>query len=189
MKIEIYVFRHTETYDNKNHIFSGDRDVDLTPLGVQHAGIIADKLKNKKIGIAFTSPLRRAEECLFASLKYHPQVEIIEDRRLIERDYGWLEGHSKDWWAKHSYHLFKIFHRSYYIPPPGGESLYQVKKRINDFLLDFIPIIKEKKVNAVIACHSNSIRPIRQYFEHLSNKEMTKIETKLGEIFTYYLDI
>ena len=189
MKLEVYVFRHTETYDNKNHIFSGDRDVELTPEGLRQAELIAEKLKDKHIGIAFTSPLKRAEECLYTVLKYHPHVEIIEDKRLIERSYGWLEGHSKVWWAKHFYRLFKVFHRSFYIPPPGGESLFQVKKRVDDFLVDFISIVKEKKTNAVIACHSNSIRPIRQYFEHLSNKEMVRIETELGSVFTYYLEV
>lgn len=189
MKVEIYVFRHTETYDNKNHIFSGDRDVRLTPKGLKQVEMIAEKLRDKKIHIAFTSPLQRAKDCLSITLKYHPDVEVIEDKRLIERNYGWLEGHNKNWWAKHFYHLFKIFHRSYYIPPPGGESLYQVKKRVYSFLQDLIKILQERKVNVVIACHSNSIRPIRQYFEGLSNKEMTKIETDLGEVFTYCLDV
>ena len=49
VKYNIYVFRHGQTYFNREHRFTGWKESRLTPLGVKQAKFIAGKLKNKKI--------------------------------------------------------------------------------------------------------------------------------------------
>lgn len=99
--LKIYLFRHGQTYYNKNKKFTGWKDSKLTPLGIKQARIIADKLKNKKINIAFQTCLTRSKQTLKQVLKYHPECrEIIEANRIIERSYGDLEGTSHEEFIK-----------------------------------------------------------------------------------------
>ncbi len=186
MKSKIYIFRHSESVDNERGIFSGRSDVELSVYGRKQAQQVARKLKDKEIDLAFVSPLLRAKESLDYVLLYHPQIKVIYDERIIERDYGELTGKDKRIYAKKHPKLFPIYHRSYDVPPPDGESIVQVEKRVNLFIKDMLKIIKKRKAKGVvIATHSNAIRPMRKYFENLSNKEMMQIENKTGEIFEY----
>jgi 2,3-bisphosphoglycerate-dependent phosphoglycerate mutase len=90
--VNLFVFRHAETTDNSNHVFSGWRDPDLTPKGRSQAQEIAQQLEKEKIDWAFTSHLKRARMTLEIVLTQHPRVPVFVDDRLIERCYGTLQG-------------------------------------------------------------------------------------------------
>ncbi len=190
MRCYIYVFRHSQTYYNKRHIFTGGRiDSKLTPFGIKQAEKIAKKLKGKRIDYAFTSPLSRAKDTLKIVLKYHPECKkVFVDERLVERDYGELTRKSKDKYAREHPDLYPIYHRSYDVAPPGGESIKDVEKRVMPFIKDLIEFVKRNKVNVAISAHGNSLRPIRKYFEGLSNEEMCKIETVQDDYYEYYVE-
>ena len=129
-KLNLYALTHCESAYNKKEIFSGRVDSKLTKKGHEHAKQIAEKLKNKRIDLAFTSSLSRAKQTLNHILKYHPETEVIIDDRLIERDYGELSRKSKEKYKRQHPKLYPIYHRSYEIPPPGGESMAEVEKRV-----------------------------------------------------------
>ncbi|MEM4703124.1 MAG: histidine phosphatase family protein [Candidatus Pacearchaeota archaeon] len=188
---KVYLFRHGQTYYNKNRFFTGWKDSKLTPLGLQQAKILAKKLKNKKIQVAFHSGLSRTKDTLKEVLKYHPECFcVIEDKRILERSYGELQGKShKKFIEKYGKKLFDIYHRSYSIPPPGGESLKMVEKRVNSFIKDLIKFIKREKVNVAICACGNSMRPIRKYFENLTVKQMTEIENPWDDYFEYTVTV
>lgn len=100
-KLKIYLFRHGQTYYNEKGIFTGWKDSKLTKRGIKSAKIIAKKLKNKKIDVAFQTDLSRAKDTLKEVLKYHPECrEIITANRMIERSYGNLEGTSHESFIK-----------------------------------------------------------------------------------------
>lgn len=93
MKLKIYLFRHGQSYYNRDHRFTGWKDSKLTPLGKKQAKIIANKLKNKKIDVAYQTRLSRSKDTLKYVLKYHPECQkVITDDRMIERSYGKLQG-------------------------------------------------------------------------------------------------
>lgn len=95
MRLKIYLFRHAQTYFNKRHIFTGWKDSKLTPIGKKQAKILAKKLKNKRIDVAYQTHLSRSKDTLKEVLKYHPECKrIITDDRMIERSYGKLQGKS-----------------------------------------------------------------------------------------------
>jgi len=96
-KYHIYIFRHGQTYFNRDKRFTGWKDSELTPLGKKQAKKIAEKLKNKRIDIAYQTHLSRSKDTLKPVLKYHPECKkIITDDRMIERSYGKLQGMSHD---------------------------------------------------------------------------------------------
>ncbi|MCF7867026.1 2,3-bisphosphoglycerate-dependent phosphoglycerate mutase [Candidatus Woesearchaeota archaeon] len=220
MKLKIYLFRHGQTYFNKNHVFTGHKNSKLTEQGYKDAKEIANALKNKKINIAFHSHLTRSKQTLKEILKYHPECKkIIEDDKIIERDYGELSGipHKKLLQKKgeeiyktlvksktiqkmtgfdkaHAIEMFgqdyrQIMRRSYKAPPPKGESIQDVEKRVNSFIKNLIKLMKKEKVNVAISAHGNSMRPFRKYFEKLSIKEMMKLENPWDKHFEYTINV
>ena len=96
MKRSIYLFRHGMSTFNKEHKFTGWIDAKLSKEGIDNAKKIALKLKDKKIDIAYHSSLSRSIDTLNHVLKYHPECNrIINDDRIIERNYGDYSGGSK----------------------------------------------------------------------------------------------
>ena len=185
----IYLFRHAQTFYNKKHIFTGFKDSKLTPLGRREAKKVSEKLKHKHIDIAYCTHLSRSRDILHEVLKYHPECKkIIQDDRMIERCYGKLQGHThKAFIRAHGRKLFDIYHRSYNIPPPGGESVKMVENRVLPFVRDLIKKMKREKINVAISTHGNSMRPFRRYFEKLSFKEMMALENPWDDYFEYKL--
>jgi 2,3-bisphosphoglycerate-dependent phosphoglycerate mutase len=181
---KIIVFRHGETSDNRDHIFSGKRDVDLTENGVKEAEVIAENLKNEKVTKAYYSGQLRSKNTLNIVLRYHPDIIPVLDERIGERDYGDLTGQNKDLVAKENPKAYKLWHRSYDTPPPNGESIKDVEERVVSFLDEVIPTFSKDDV-VLISAHGNSLRPIRKYFEGLSNEEMATFEHTPGKIYTY----
>lgn len=144
---------------------------------------------------------------------------IITDDRMIERSYGKLQGFSHKSFIKKegidSYktllhwhkidHLkgkekidfikkmgeaeLKIIRRSYDIPPPGGESIKMVEKRVNSFIKDLLKKMKKEKINVAISAHGNSMRPFRKYFEKLTQEQMMELENPWDDYFEYTIKL
>ncbi len=186
-RLHIYLFRHGQTYYNRDHVFTGWKDSKLTPKGIADAKKIAQKLKHKKFQVAFQTRLSRSKDTLNPVLKYHPECKkIITDDRMIERSYGRLQGqHHAAVIAKYGKKQFDVWHRAYDVPPPGGESVKMVEKRVRSFIKDLLKMMKQKKVNVAISAHGNSMRPFRRYFEKLTIKQMMKLENPWDDYFEY----
>ena len=185
----LFVFRHAETTDNANSIFSGWRDPDLTSKGLKQAQEIAEQLRREKIDYAFTSHLKRARKTLEVVLESHSDVPVFVDDHLIERCYGLLQGESKIKVAKAKPEWFAKVHRGYDFPPPEGESLKMVEKRTVPFVVQLEHWLRGNSGNVAISCHGNSLRPIRRIFEHLSLKQMLQLENPQDRAMDYALDI
>jgi 2,3-bisphosphoglycerate-dependent phosphoglycerate mutase len=218
-ELKIWIFRHGRTFYNEKHIFTGWKDAKLSPKGLKDAEILAKKLKNKRIDLAFSSDLKRAKQTLNEVLKYHPKTKIILDKRLRERSYGKLEGKShnqfihkegtEDYKTLLHWHKIdnlrgkekqefiksigeaelKIIRRSFFVKPPGGESIQMVEKRVQNFIKDLLKLMKKEKINVAISAHGNSIRPFRKYFEHLSIEKTMKIEQSYQDFNEYTIKI
>lgn len=185
----LYVFRHGETTDNAAMLFSGWRDVDLTETGAEQALILAEKLKNKKIDMLVTSDMQRAIHTMEIAISKNEnakKLDLIKDSRIKERRYGDLQGTSKLLLQLENPNLSHNYRRSYDTVPPSGESLEMVVKRVQQFIDEIIPKMKEFNINVAVSCHGNSMRGFRQYFEHLSNEETATIESPLGQDYAAY---
>lgn len=184
---KIFIFRHGQTADNLEHEFSGWHQVGLNQTGIEEAKGIGEKLKNEKVTKTYQSDLIRSHETLqFVLDGFHQGFEIITDPRIKERDYGNLTMLNKDEIEKKDPVHFKLWHRSYDVPPPGGESIKDVEKRVLDFLKDNVPTWKKDDV-IFISAHGNSIRPMRRFFEHISIEEMCSYEYTPGKIYEYQI--
>ena len=191
MHCKIYLFRHGQTYFNEEHRFTGWKDSQLAPQGIKDAKKLAQKLKSKKFQVAFQTRLSRSKDTLKYILQFHPECKkIITDDRMIERNYGILEGKFhrtiiKEYGEK----KFNLWHRSYTIAPQKGETIKQVEKRVLAFIKDLITYMEKNKVNVAISAHGNSMRPFREYFEKLSKKQMMTLENPWDDYFEYKIKV
>jgi len=88
---EITVVRHGETVWNADGRQQGHLDSDLSPLGLQQAGAIADCLATREFDALYSSDLGRA----FHTAEFIAQItghEIVTDQRLRERNLGIFQG-------------------------------------------------------------------------------------------------
>lgn len=185
--MKIYIFRHGETTYNRDRRFTGFDDPPLTKLGFKQAEIIAEKLKSKNFEIAYQTSLQRSKDTLKAVLHYHPNCKkIIEDNRIIERNYGQLNGiaHS-DFIAQNGQEKFNSIHRGFFETPPGGESFAMVETRVQSFIDDLIPPIKKEKTNVAISAHGNSIRLFRKIMENASVEETCSWAIPYDDYYEY----
>ena len=190
MKRHIYIFRHGETYYNRSRRFTGWVNSRLTPNGIKQANLIAESLREKAFQIAVRTSLSRSSDSLKIVLRYHPECEkVMVDDRMIERSYGDFERkYHKTIIREYGKRQFDIWHRSYGVPPPGGESIKMVEKRVLAFIKDLVMFMERKRVSVVIAAHGNSMRPFRRYFENLTIKQMMKLENPYDKHFDYTIE-
>ena len=190
MKIHIYIFRHGESNFNRSKRFTGWVNSRLTPKGIEQANLISEILKEKTFQIAFKTSLSRSSNSLKIVLKHHPECKkVIVDDRMIERSYGDLERkYHKTVIKKYGKRQFDLWHRSYDVPPPGGESIKMVEKRVLSFVKDLLSLMKREKVNVAISAHNNSMRPFRRYFENLTIKQMMELENPYNKYFDYPIE-
>lgn len=186
----LYVFRHGQTEDNANFVFSGWRDSPLTEKGREQAKTLAELFKNKKIEMLFSSPQIRALDTMKIAMSLNDkasELEITTDKRIMERNYGDYAGKSKLEMQLENPELAHEVRRSFDHVPPNGESLQMVCMRVEDFCNTIVPLMKKYSVNVAVSCHGNSIRGFRRYFEKLTDEETATIETPLAQDYAAYI--
>jgi 2,3-bisphosphoglycerate-dependent phosphoglycerate mutase len=190
MKLNIYLFRHGKTIYNTKGIFTGFIDSKLTKEGIRNANVVARKLKNKKIDVAFQTKLSRSKDTLKPVLKFHPECkEIITANRMIERNYGIYSGMSHDIFIKkYGQKKYDEIHRGWDVRIPKGENFKQVEDRVKVFIKNLIKFMKKEKVNVAISAHGNSIRLFRKIWEKASIKKTVKWFIPYDKVYNYKIE-
>jgi 2,3-bisphosphoglycerate-dependent phosphoglycerate mutase len=187
MPSDLYIVRHGQTVFNASgtKTFTGWIDVDISEVGVQQATAIAQMLKGVHFHTAYTSRLKRAANTLKILLEPHDySVPVIVDDRIIERSYGDLSGQlHKDVQEKHP-DMYKIWHRSYDVPPPNGESVKMVEMRVYPFVWELVRNAGEGH-NILLSAHGNSIRAMRAYLENMTVEQEMALEVPQDDYLHY----
>ena len=150
----ITVVRHGETYWNKSGIMHGQFDIPLNDTGKHQAIMAASELMYDKFDFCFCSPLQRAVYTAKEILKYHKELPVVYDDRLLEIYKGDLEGtvnNSKKLLEKEDVEFLKEH---------GIESKAHFFKRVQSFYDEIIN--KYKNRNILIVCHSGTIKKYRR---------------------------
>jgi uncharacterized phosphatase len=90
--VNIFVIRHGETDWNAAGRWQGREDIELNENGRTQAYDCAEKMKDRKWGAIFTSPLKRARETADIMAAVLGIENVYEDIGLIERDIGRISG-------------------------------------------------------------------------------------------------
>lgn len=189
----LVLLRHGQSEWNLKNLFTGWRDPDLTPTGVEEAKEAGRRLKAHGVSfdLAFTSALIRAQHTLALTLAELGQTGLPEqrDQALNERHYGDLCGLNKDdarkKWGEEQVHLWR---RSYDVPPPGGESLKDTVARALPYYCQHIlpEVLRSKRV--LVAAHGNSLRALVMVLDRLTPETIPSMELATGVPLVYRLN-
>ncbi len=189
----LVLVRHGQSDWNLKNLFTGWRNPDLTPQGIEEAKAAGQRLA--RLGLhfdqAFTSDLVRAQHTLQLALAELGQsgLATIADQALNERDYGDLAGLNKDdarkKWGEDQVHLWR---RSYDIAPPGGESLRDTVARVLPYYCQQIlpAVLAGKRV--LVAAHGNSLRALVMVLDNLTPATIPSMELATGVPLVYRLN-
>jgi 2,3-bisphosphoglycerate-dependent phosphoglycerate mutase len=83
---------------------------------------------------------------------------------------------------------YDLWHRSWNVAPPKGESFADVEKRVKIFVADLKKLVKKEKMNVAISAHGNSIRLLRKIMEGLSVKETCELYIPYDKVYEYELE-
>ena len=179
----LIIVRHGQSAWNLENRFTGETDVDLTPLGREEAAKAGKLIKPYRIDEAFTSVLKRAIETLDIILKETATttIPIKKSAALNERNYGDLQGLNKaETEQKYGAKQVHIWRRSYEVQPPGGESLKDTFNRtVPYYQKEIEPELKAGK-NVLIVAHGNSLRALMMYLEHISPEAIADLNLATG---------
>ena len=188
----LVLVRHGQSDWNLKNLFTGWKDPDLSPKGVEEARAAGLRLKAQSLAfdLAFTSALTRAQHTLQLVLGElgQPMLPAQRDAALNERDYGDLSGLNKDEarkrWGEEQVHIWR---RSYDIAPPGGESLKDTVARVLPYYAQHIlpPVLDGRRV--IVAAHGNSLRALVMVLDRLTPQTIPAMELDTGVPLVYRL--
>lgn len=189
----LVLVRHGQSEWNLKNLFTGWKDPGLTELGIEEARTAGKRLKEMGLSfdVAFTSDLSRAQRTCKLMLDEiaQPQLPVIADQALNERDYGDLAGLNKDdaraRWGEDQVHLWR---RSYDVQPPGGESLKDTVARVLPYYIrEILPrVMRGERV--LVAAHGNSLRALVMVLDGLTPKTIPSLELATGIPLVYRLN-
>ncbi|KAG9015117.1 hypothetical protein FRB94_004236 [Tulasnella sp. JGI-2019a] len=90
--ILVYLVRHGETAENRQHIIQGQLDTQLNETGRDQARRLAISLKDTQFARVYSSDLTRAVDTANAVLEFHPDRLLVPQHLLRERYFGALQG-------------------------------------------------------------------------------------------------
>jgi 2,3-bisphosphoglycerate-dependent phosphoglycerate mutase len=189
----LVLVRHGQSEWNLKNLFTGWKDPDLTPVGVDEAKKAAVEIR--KLGIhfdrVFTSGLKRAQDTTDIMLRELGQtsLDVVKDIQLNERDYGDLSGLNKAEAAKKwGDEQVMIWRRSYDTPPPGGESLKDTLARVLPYYCqEILPCVLRGERTMVVA-HGNSLRALLMVLEKANKQTIMGMELETGVPVVYQLN-
>ncbi len=190
----LVLIRHGQSDWNLKNLFTGLRDPELTPQGIDEARKAGRLIKAKNLTFdrAFTSNLTRAQNTLkliFGELGT-PGVPTLSSAALNERDYGDLSGLNKDdareKWGEEQ---VMIWRRSYNVAPPGGESLRDTVARVLAYYCQTILPCVMRGERVIIAAHGNSLRALAMVLDQMTPETIPKLELATGVPIVYRLKL
>lgn len=215
---QLVLVRHGESVWNRENLFTGWTDVDLSERGMEESRNAGRLLRERgfRFDLAFSSVLRRAIRTLWLVLEEMDLMWIPErkDWRLNERHYGALQGLNKAQTAeRYGEEQVKLWRRSYHVRPPalqegderhpGADPRYSAIPRhllprtecLQDTVERVLPCWHQQIVPALRECrtplvvaHGNSLRALVKYLDRVSDSDITHLEIPTGTPLVYELD-
>ncbi|MFH0799838.1 MAG: 2,3-diphosphoglycerate-dependent phosphoglycerate mutase [Pseudomonadota bacterium] len=215
---KLVLLRHGESVWNKENLFTGWTDVDLSEDGIREARNAGQILKkeNFTFDLAFTSVLKRAIRSLWLVMDAMDLmwIPVHNSWRLNEKHYGALQGLNKsETAAKYGESQVLLWRRSYDTRPApleeGDKRNPAMDPRYKDLGKKEIPLtecLKDTVERAlpywhqaiapavkagkrvIVAAHGNSLRAIVKYLDGIPDDKIVGVNIPTGIPLVYELD-
>lgn len=216
--MRLVLLRHGESVWNKENLFTGWTDVDLSDKGMEEARSAGRLMRDEGLDfdVCYTSFLKRAIHTLNLALEEMDRewLPVIKAWQLNERHYGALQGLNKaDTAAKYGEEQVKIWRRSYATPPPelsaddernpANQEMFRTVPReclpltesLKETVARAVPYFDEEikprmlaGERVLIAAHGNSLRALVKVFDGLSEDEIVGVNIPTGVPLVYEFD-
>lgn len=186
------IVRHGQSQWNLENRFTGEVDVELSPLGEQEAQKAGELLRPYHFEEAYTSELKRAIRTLDIILRQlgSPEVPVFKSPALNERNYGDLQGLNKAGVERqYGTRQLTLWRRSFDATPPHGESLAHTYERVIPYYRKEIETQLKAGKNILIVAHGNSLRALCMYLENISPEEIINVNIPTGVPKVYEFDM
>jgi len=207
---KIVLIRHGESIWNKENLYTGWTDVDLSEKGLEEAKEAGVLLRQQgyNFDLVYTSVLKRAVRTAWSVLDQMDLmwIPVKHDWRLNERHYGALQGLNKAQTAKeYGDQQVKIWRRSYDVRPPalteddprypGSDPRYATLTKeqlpltecLKDTVARVLPFWHEVIAPSIrsgkkilVAAHGNSLRALVKYLHGISDQEIVELNIPTG---------
>jgi 2,3-bisphosphoglycerate-dependent phosphoglycerate mutase len=214
----LILLRHGQSVWNREDLFTGWTDVDLSDLGETEARRAGGAPREAKLWptVVHTSLLTRAIRTADLALEElgTQWIPVRRSWRLNERHYGDLQGKNKaQTKATYGEEQFTLWRRSYATPPPplppGDERQSTGDPRYAALAPDIIPstecladvvtrmlpywydgIVPDLRAGHIVlvAAHGNSLRALRKHLDDISDDDIVGLEIPTGVPTVYDLD-
>ncbi len=214
----VVLLRHGESTWNRENLYTGWTDVDLSDTGVAEAHEAGRLLRagGHEFDVAFTSVLKRAIRTLWIALDELDLmwIPVTKSWRLNERHYGALQGLNKAQTAEqYGDEQVRLWRRSYDVPPPpldlddprfpGRDPRYAdvapeelprceaLKNTVARFLPYWhgqIAPVIQSGKRVLIVAHGNSLRALVKYLDRMSDEAIVGLNIPTGVPLVYDLD-
>lgn len=154
----IFVTRHGQTNWNLEEKVMGRCNEPLNEKGIEQANITKEKLKDCDIDLIISSPLIRTQQTA-RIINENRNIDIIYDERIIERDFGELEGLHYDEYDNLT--LWDYYENKQY---EKAECMKDFFERIYSFLDDIKT--KYEGLNILLVTHGGVSVAINCYFNN-----------------------
>jgi 2,3-bisphosphoglycerate-dependent phosphoglycerate mutase len=207
--------RHGESTWNKENLFTGWTDVELSEKGTQEAIEAGRVLKSEGFvfDIAFTSVLKRAIKTLWLALEQMDLmwIPVHNSWRLNERHYGDLQGLNKVAMVdRFGAEQVRLWRRSYDVPPPSldpsdersptkdpryaaldkkdipsAECLKDTVARVLPYWHGTLAPTIQSGKRVIVAAHGNSMRALVKYLDDIPDEEIVGVNIPTGIPLVY----
>ncbi len=214
----LILLRHGQSVYNKENLFTGWTDVELSAQGRKEAQMAAGILLKRGLypDVCFTSWLKRAihtAQIVLEEMSWE-QIDCLKSWKLNERHYGaWQRQNKEKVKAEVGEAHFLAVRRGYDTPPPPlddddpravrfekkyqktdlrllprSESLKDTAQRVLPYYHDVILPQLRQGKTVLVSAHGNSLRALLMEIEALSPEEIVKVEIPTGEPLIYHFN-
>lgn len=217
MSASLVMIRHGESVWNKENLFTGWTDVDLSETGKAEAtqGGVVLRDAGFHFDVCYTSYLKRAIHTANRVLEQLDEewIPVKKSWKLNERHYGALQGLNKsETAAQYGEAQVQIWRRSFDVQPPAllpddprnpaVQPMYRtvspqalpLAESLKDTVARVIPFFEQAirpdilaGRRVLIVAHGNSLRALAMHLEQLSEQEITEYNIPTGVPLVYTL--
>jgi 2,3-bisphosphoglycerate-dependent phosphoglycerate mutase len=214
----LILLRHGQSLYNKENLFTGWTDVDLSEQGRAEAQRAGEILRKAQLfpDICFTSWLKRAihtAQIALAEMEWE-HIDCLKSWQLNERHYGaWQERNKAEVEKEVGEERFVAVRRGYDTPPPPlpdgdprlpgndpkyrgldpsllprSESLAATRRRTLNYFVKAVAPQLAEGKTVLVSAHGNSLRSLVMAIENLTPAQIVKVEIPTGAPILYTFD-
>ena len=176
--MKLLLTRHGETDWNRTGRVLGRTDEPLNETGLRQAEKLVRAHPDVPLRAVWSSPLARAAAVGRLAAESHGLI-CRTDPRLMEMDYGRLEGCRRD------DPVYLAEKQRFFARYPGGESYLQAAGRVYPFLEELKRLHGDGTV--LVVTHNGICRMVASYFRDMTEAEFISFSMKNCEVRTFEL--